>query len=247
MRTLDLENPHAMNTTTPIHTTIVPVLSLAACNSGHLSRPNAKAQLEAMERQNQDPTGSHSVSVRIGTVSGTCYGTPDRDPVQFDTDDAMLSATGYLTVGAIKKYVWDVQLTELGNQNIVGAMGKYAHKQDIDCDSWQVTFSLSQYDHLDITGIVEDGVHAKVDITLTFRITPVGMAVRKVASAVAFENAKNEFGETLAEKFREDHSLQGSLSDDLETLPPDKDRYVKQATVDFEKYDDGWKLSTKER
>jgi hypothetical protein len=50
-----------------------------------------------------------------------------------------------------------------------------------------VTFSLSQYDHLDVTGIVEDGVHAKVDTTLTFRITPVGMAARKVASAIAFE------------------------------------------------------------
>jgi hypothetical protein len=88
-----------MKTPAPFPITIGLVLSFAACNSGHLRRANAKAQAEALARQNQDPTGSHSVSVRVGTVSGACYGTPDRDPVQFDTDDAMLSVTGYLALG----------------------------------------------------------------------------------------------------------------------------------------------------
>jgi hypothetical protein len=51
-----------------------------------------------------------------------------------------------------------------------------------------VTIPLSQYDHLEVTGIIEDGVHAKVDASLTFNITPVGMTVRRIASDTIFKD-----------------------------------------------------------
>jgi len=153
----------------------------------------------------------------------------------------VLSATGYLTVLPIKKHVWDVELTELGKRSVSGK--KYGHEQKGNCDEWQVTIPLSKYDHLDVTGIVEDGVHAKVDASLTFVILPVGLAVRTVAPAAILTADTKTYGEKFAQNFL-NHSLTVLLGDDLVDTPPDKDRYVKEATFAFDKYDDGWKLST---
>jgi hypothetical protein len=227
------------------------LLTFTACNSGHLTRPNAKVKLEQLAKQEQqeNPFGPHSMSVKVGTVAN-CEPAPNSppgyfyDPVQRGADYAVLSATEYITIKPIKKGVWDVELTERGKQNI--ALEKYAHEQKGECDEWQVTFPLSKYDHLDVTGIVEEGVHGKVDATFTFVITPVGMAVRKVASALVFETDKKTYGEKLATDFL-DGNVKSLLGDDLVYTAPDKDRYVKQATFAFDKYDDGWKVSTKDK
>lgn len=225
------------------------VLTLVACKSGHLNRANAKAELEKAQQLN--PYGPHSLMTHIGTVSGSCYDRTNYDPVQSDKEDAVLLATGYITTRSIKKNVWDVELTQLGQQ----ALGsKYGHTQKVDCDDWQVEFPLSKYDHLDVTGIVEDGVHARVDATFTFVITPVGLAVRKIASAVLFDVEKREetkllgaeTGEKLAHQFL-DREVAGLLGEDLVYLPQEADRYVRQSTFAFDKYDDGWKLSTRDR
>lgn len=225
------------------------LFTLAACNSGHLSRSKAKSQLEiaAREAQQLNPNGPHSLITQIGTVSGSCYDQTNYDPVEFDKGDAVLLATGYITTRSIKKNVWQVELTQLGQQ----ALGsKYAHTQKPDCDDWQVEFPLSKYDHLNVTGIVEDGVHAKVDASLTFVITPVGRSVMKVASVVVLETEKREEtrllgpenGERLAHEFV-DREVATLLGDDLVYAPQNATRYVKQATFAFEKYDDGWKVS----
>jgi hypothetical protein len=135
---------------------------LTACG-GHLTRSDAKSQLEqqARQAQQQDPGGPHYLLIKVGTVAN-CESHPgsDYDPAQSDPATAALSATGYLTVRPVKKHVWDVELTESGRQSIAGE--KYGHEKKGDCDQWQVTIPLAQYDHLDVTGIVEDGVHAKV-------------------------------------------------------------------------------------
>jgi hypothetical protein len=223
------------------------VFTLAACNSGHLTRSNAKSQLEkaAKQAQQQNPNGPHSITTHIGTVSGKCYDEQvmqDYDPVENSKEEAVLSATAYVTLRPVKKHVWDVELTQLGHQ---AAGEKYAHTQKPDCDAWYVQFPLSKYDHLDVTGIVEDGVHAKVDASLTFVITPVGLAVRKVASSVILETDTKTYGEKLAQDFLS-NNMTTLLGDDLVYAPQDADRYVKQATFAFEKYDDGWKVSTKQ-
>ncbi|MGA2725712.1 MAG: hypothetical protein ABSG79_25295 [Bryobacteraceae bacterium] len=223
------------------------VLALAACSSGHLTRSNAKSQLEkaAQQAQQQNPDGPHSLTIHIGTVSGKCYNEPmmqDYDPVANSKEDALLSTTGYVTLRPVKKHVWEVELTQLGNQ---AAGEKYAHTQKTDCDAWYVQFPLSKYDHLDVTGIVEDGVHAKVDVLLTFVITPVGLAVRKVASSVILETDTKTYGAKLAQDFLSNNT-RSILGDDLAYAPQDASRYVKQATVAFEKYDDGWNVATKQ-
>jgi hypothetical protein len=218
----------------------LPLIVLTACSS-HLTRPAAKSQLEQLAKQakEQNPDGPHSILVKIGTVANCEPSTSSgHDPVESDDSTAVLSATGYMTIRAIKTHVWDVELTELGNQSVAG--DKYAHEQKGDCDQWQVTIPLAKYDHLDVTGIVEEGVHAKVDASLTFVITPVGLAVRKVAPGIIFEIDKKMYGEKLAQDFRDDN-VKRLLGDDLVYTPSDKDRYIKQVTFQFEKYDDGWK------
>jgi hypothetical protein len=221
------------------------VIAFSACTR-HLTRSQAKAQLEKAAKQEQDknPDGPHCLLLKVGKVAD-CEASrypPNYDPVEWDKTTAVLSATGYVTVHPIKQRVWDVELTELGTHSISGE--KYAHNQRGDCDDWQVTIPLCKYDHLDVTGIVEEGVHAKVDATLTFVITPVGMAVRKSAPTKVFEVNKKIFGEEMAHKFLS-NDLETLLGDDLIYAPLDKDRYFKKAVFAFEKYDDGWKLMTK--
>ena len=81
---------------------------------------------------------------------------------------------------------------------------------------------LSKFDHLDVTGIIEDGPHAKVDVAATFVMTPVGLAIRNIAS-------------------------EDLLGVDLLNAPPNKDRYVKAGSAVFDKYDDGWKFNDKDK
>jgi hypothetical protein len=80
---------------------------------------------------------------------------------------------------------------------------------------------------------------------LTFVITPVGLAVRKVASSVILETDTKTYGAKLAQDFLSNNT-RSILGDDLAYAPQDASRYVKQATVAFEKYDDGWNVATKQ-
>jgi len=164
---------------------------------------------------------------------------PGYDPVESDKGDALLSAAGYIAIRPIREGVWKVELTRLGSQ---AAGEKYAHKQATDCDGWQVDFDLARYDHLDVTGIAEDGAHAKVDASMTFAITPAGLAIRKRAPQIILDADKGRFGENLAHLYL-DEAMEGLLGRYLANSPPDKDRYTKQCSFAFEKYDDGWKAT----
>lgn len=97
------------------------VLTFATCNSGHLSRANAKAQLEKAAKQQvqQAPDGPHSLTTQIGIVSGNCYDQEAMhgyDPVRSSEEDAVLVATRCITTRPIKKNVWNVELTQHGQQ-----------------------------------------------------------------------------------------------------------------------------------
>jgi hypothetical protein len=212
---------------------LVPML--AGCN-GHLSRSRAKSQLEEAARQVRDPDGPHPLLVRVGTICGV---SDYYDPVQSRSEYIVLSAAGYLTIRPVRlrgrKSVWDVELTESGRKTIGGE--KYGHEQNGDCDEWQVTIPTAKYDHLDVTGIVEEGVHARVEAAQIFVITPAGMAVRKFASKIYGNRMKlgNEF-------LSDDHErLTNLLGEELAYAPPSADRYVIRGSFTFEKYDDGWK------
>ena len=103
---------------------------------------------------------------------------------------------------------------------------------------------MSRYDHIDVTGIVEEGVHAKVDAAATFVVTPLGLTIKKIAPAVVLETEKKKYGEKLGQSLST-NELQSLLGEDLVYLPDGVDRYIKSDSVQFEKYDDGWKLPTK--
>lgn len=134
------------------------------CQTGHLSRSNAKSQLEGILKQHPN---RNLVLTQVGRISGNCLDKPTVDPKRiYDNEWAVFSATGCITIRPIRKNVYDVELTQLGTGTIDGL--KYAHRETADCDEWQVSFVLSKFDSLDVTGIVEDGVHAKVDTSMSF-------------------------------------------------------------------------------
>ena len=206
-------------------------------NSGHLSRSNAKAQLTKL--MVSTPVG-HELMFQIGTISGACSGVgKDYDVVEESAEYPMLSDIGYVTVQPIKKHVWRVELTERGKKSIVG--DRYGHKQDIDCDQWQVSMPVSKFNHFDITGILEEGKHAKVDLAFTFLVTPVGIDARKVAKRYVFESDKKKYGQELAEDFNRGN-LETLLGDDVVYLAPSETTYVKRGSIMFNKYDNGWRV-----
>ena len=212
---------------------------LSGC-SAHLTRSNAKAQLDAHLKQAQSSFGRESLTSQVGTVSGACFDSPNYDPVENNEDTAVLVAAGFITMRPIRPHVWDVALTPSGNQAV---SAKYAHTQKPDCDKWQVTFALSRYDHVEVTGILEEGIHARVDADLTYAITPVGLATRRVASSVVLEVDKRKFGERVASEHL-DQTVSTMLGD-LAYLPKGATSYVVPRHYPFEKFDDGWKLDLK--
>jgi hypothetical protein len=127
----------------------------------------------------------------------------------------------------LKPHVWDVQLTERGLKDVEG--GRYAHEHKNDCDQWKVSFPQAKVDHVDVTGIVEDGVHAKVGAIIAFALTPVGVAFIKLLPALGGDNTNKLIDAQTARKY-------------LDQQSPKDDAFAKRnATFEFEKYDDGWK------
>lgn len=220
-------------------------LALSACSheeGRHLIRSTAKAQLERAFKN----SSKYNLTTNIGTISGNCLDLPNHtsdklDFVQSNKTYAVLSNTGYITIQPVKNHVWDVEPTRQGNGSI-GA--KYGHTQKTDCDEWQVEFVMAKFDHLDIIGIVEDGVHAKVDTLLAYKITPIGLAVMRQAASTIFKVDERTFGKELAQAFSEhiDLSRQILLGDELARLPLDKDKFALTESIEYVKYDDGWKI-----
>jgi hypothetical protein len=200
----------AMTTRTGVPLTVGLSLLLISC--GHLSRPNAAAQITKK-------TSPNNVYPWVGTISHTCddtlYGklglelglgaTPD--PVQHDHIYDALSSTGYITIQPIKEHVSKVDLTALG-KTVAGTPFSETHATD--CDASKVHITLATLKSVDITGIVEDGINAKVNAYLWYDLTPVALAITK-----QYPNFyKWEFS----------------------------DSYSERGVFDFVKYDDGWRI-----
>jgi hypothetical protein len=153
---------------------------LVSC--GHLSRSNATHQIEEKQKDVEE----HAF-LWVGTVSHNCDDKKDEDlipgahssypdPVQSDKVYAVLSATGYITIRPIKEHVWNVELTNRGKE--VAGRGIFPTKT-IDCDAWEVPITLEKFDSANVSGIVEDGADAKVEVDLRYVLTPVALAIMK--------------------------------------------------------------------
>jgi hypothetical protein len=109
---------------------------------------------------------------------------------------------------------------------------------------------LAKFASLDVTGIVEEGVRAKVDFVRTFTITPLAWAIRKSAPAALTQLNKSRAGDYLPKATR-DEIARGSFQTLISTLigsglafAADGDKVIGDSgTAEFEKYDDGWKVS----
>ena len=164
--------------------------------------------------------------MRIGKVTGSCYNLTNYDPVQSDSGSEYkaLAQAGYITIKPEKRHVWNVSLTQAGQQAIKDA--PYAHTQKADCDSWQVSLPLSTFQDLIVSGVLEDGPHAKANISVKWKVTPLGLALRKAAVQLKLS----------------DLGTQVLVGDDLARLPVNATEYHTYRTILFDKYDDGWKI-----
>jgi hypothetical protein len=232
-------------------------LSLTACSGGHLTRSRAKSQIEEKLKPTKGTNGPNTMYVDVGTVSPSCSDIPELggyDPIESNEKYRMLSKMGYLNIRSIKAHTWQVELTEHGKP-IAGE--KYGHIQKgSDCDEWTVAIPLDRFDHFDITGIVEEGAHARVDVSATFTITPIALEMKKTAPAFLldietekFENKKKEMS-TISDYLQREHERyrSESLGRDMsrllgeDVIAAKDNKYLKTTAIKFEKFDDGWRI-----
>ena len=213
----------------------------------HLTRDKAKAILDGVAKQNVagNPDALRYILIQTGLISPNCEKDgavmKDYDPVENSNETAVLVAAGYLTATQVKPHVWTVEPTEQAQKQGLFT-DRYAHRTGANCDQWQSTIFLARYDHLDVTGIVEDGPHAKVDAAFTFMVTPAGIAIRKVARDAIYVVQKREFRDSLANDFT-NSELSQMLGSELSNLPLNQNSYIKTNSFKFDRYDDGtWKL-----
>ena len=207
----------------------ISIVMLTGCSS-HLSRSKVDSE---MRQQYQCPDsacfpgfGGEERFLRIGKVTGSCYNLTNYDPVQSDSGSEYkaLAQAGYITIKPEKRHVWNVSLTQAGQQAIKDA--PYAHTQKADCDSWQVSLPLSTFQDLIVSGVLEDGPHAKANISVKWKVTPLGLALRKEAVQLKLS----------------DLGTQVLVGDDIARLPVNETQYDTYRTILFDKYDDGWKI-----
>lgn len=211
-------------------------VALAVVNgcSGHLSRSNAKNKIEdeiKLEQKNvHDPRVSSNELLTIGRIDAHCFDqntgiSSIYDPVE-GTDYKALAQAGFITVKSLgTAHSWEVSLTDTGKGATVG--DPYAHKQQEVCDYWQVNLPLAKWDAFTITGIQEDGVHARADIVVIWKLTPLGLALKKEATKLNL--SRNDAGILL-----------GGYT--LADIPDTATYYFQSKSVLFDKYDDGWRI-----
>lgn len=223
------------------------VLSLlcSACTR-HLSRSTAHEQLELLAKGNPFllPQAPRDLFAEIGHIAiceGSPDGSPDVDLIESNPSPWLLEKMGLITIHRVKTHVWDVKLTSLGEQSIEGG-NKYAHEQRGECDQWQVNVPTAKYDHVDITEILEEGVRARVDAFFTYKFTSAGEAARKLASGIVIEVGKKAYGEEIAKRYASDE-VGKLLGDRVPYMDQNEHQYAFPASFQFDKFDDGWKLS----
>lgn len=130
---------------------------------------------------------------------------------------------GYATVQFINAHLWEIKLIDTGSR--IAVKKKVGHRQHEGCDGWLEAIPLSNYDHLEVTGIVEEGAYATVYFSAYYTLTPAGKATMTLVQA------NNSFDQGL---------LKISLGSDI--FGPPKDSYASQGTARLIKYDNGWRL-----
>jgi hypothetical protein len=205
------------------------VLATAAVSSlscsGKLTRPEAQAQLEEQLRiaSIYDP----KVTINTGLVSGYCALDPsiakDYDPIARRQSYALLKQLGAVTIEATDfKHAYQITLTDVGKKWVDGS--PYSHTQKQHCDEWQVDLPVANVIGVQVTGIQQEGVHAKVDASLCRKLTPLGETLK---------------AQNLTDNQQVLLGLGTGFLDSYHFVRPNE--YCEFDSVMFNKYRDGWR------
>jgi hypothetical protein len=198
-------------------TILLPASLLIGC-SNNLGRGEAQRAINKAVKRIPEPK---ELLINTGLVSGYCIDDAAYNP----TDRPAYKALAKLGMVAIKNLGngWQVEFTEAGKRAVKGE--PYGHTQKLYCDEWQSSLPVAVFDGIEATGIQEEGIHAKADIAIKWKLTPLGLALRKLP-----EGDDAEMG----------------LGREFSIMPKGKGEFSQNDVAKFEKYDDGWRLKTPE-
>ena len=152
---------------------------LSCSGSRKLTRPEAQARLE--EQLGIASIFDPKVTINTGLVSGYCTLDPsiakDYDPTARQQGYALLKQLGAVTIEATDfKHAYQITLTDVGKKWIDDS--PYGHIQTQHCDEWQVDLPVAKVTGVQVTGIQQEGDHAKVGASLCRKLTPLGETLK---------------------------------------------------------------------
>jgi hypothetical protein len=205
-------------------------LFILGCDSGKLNRAKAEAALDAARRASD--MYPPEVSAPVGKVSGFCNkfarkaGTAAKQDVMAAAVDrgyySPLQRIGAITVETTAQpLVYNVVLTDLAKRTAGKA---YDHETfESTCDLSHVNIIVAKYDRVKVTGIVQQGVTAKVDALICRKLSPFGEKF--------LQFPEKERGSLLSNSFNLGYRWEEEGGD-----------YCLLDEFQFQKYDDGWRL-----
>lgn len=159
--------------------------------------------------------------INTGLVSGSCNDSYLTNYNPTNTPDyKALVKLGMVTITPVAN-AWQVEFTEAGKRAVQGE--PYAHTQKTNCDEWQSNLPVAVFDGIEVTGIQQEGIHAKADIAIKWKLTPLGLALKTLP---------------------EGNDVELGLGHEFSYMPKGEKEFSQNDVAAFEKYDDGWRLKT---
>ena len=187
---------------------------LVGC-SNNLGRAEAKRLINEAVKTTPPPK---ELLINTGLVSGYCFDSySDNYNPTNTTDYKTLTKLGMVTITPVA-HAWQVEFTETGKRAVQG--DPYGHTQKLYCDEWQSNLPVATFDGIEVTGIQQEGVHAKAEIAIKWKLTPLGLAIKNLPAEYQDVGVGNEFLHA----------------------PNGKGEFSQDDAASFEKYDDGWRL-----
>ena len=222
-----------------LFTIAVLAIVLTAC-SNDLSRSSAQSKIEKSLDFEQSP----ELHARIGTVGAQCYEyaiNPDKDE-----ELLFLRDLGILELKKLNKTLWQVSLTDKGNQLFKRIRQEpYGGKVENGCDYKQINLPLVSREMIGVTGIRREGSKSFAEFRWKWVPTEFGRML--------FEDSPEYNSLTAEQKQRLKDTIEGYGRIDLRVsgidrsilltdVPIDQFHSQTSSTAVFRLYDDGWRL-----
>ena len=160
--------------------------------------------------------------INTGLLSGGCLDIYSENYNPTDRPDyRALAKLGMLTVTPVVR-AWQVDFTDAGKRAVEGKA--YAHTEKPNCDEWQSSLPVAVFDGVEVTGIQQEGIHARADFAIKWKLTPLGLALKTIPEG------NEEMG----------------LGPEFLRLPKGEGEFSENYVGQFERYDDGWRLKVPE-